>query len=375
MSSALKLRFGAELEVVTGSKANSHMEWHLTAQELSKELTNIGVKNHVNKDHNKDAEDYTEWSLIQEVTITNQMMQNKCMTSANSQLDNSNDTICLCTDTVIGGIELVSPVCDFQRPDIWQAHLRGIWWVLDEKFNTSSTVQCSTHVHVSPSEGQWTLDQVKKVAKTALYFERSIDSLLPPERRTNLWCQSNRWNTTSKSQPMSTLFSWIDAAVSIPHVAFLMCIFSKDSDYGSAMGYTHDFAHHVFRWNFTPLSQGAKGTIEFRQPPGSSSAADTQLWITFTASFIQGAIQYADNLNSTKTPNLELLKSVVINGASVSGVSDRSLLHNLFNGKTQLAPGAYDLKSTTQDDLEKMRRKATEMNITLAKFKKLFGYK
>ena len=79
MSSALKLRFGAELEVVTGSKANSHMEWHLTAQELSKELTNIGVKNHVNKDHNKDAEDYTEWSLIQEVTITNQMMQNKCM--------------------------------------------------------------------------------------------------------------------------------------------------------------------------------------------------------------------------------------------------------------------------------------------------------
>lgn len=351
MSSALKLRFGAELEVVTGSKANSHMEWHLTAQELSKELTNIGVKNHVNKDHNKDAEDYTEWSLIQEVTITNQMMQNKW------------------------GIELVSPICDFQRPDIWQAHLRGIWWVLDEKFNTSSTVQCSTHVHVSPSEGQRTLDQVKKVAKTALYFERSIDSLLPPERRTNLWCQSNRWNTTSKSQSMSTLFSWIDAAASIPHVTFLMCTFSKDSDYGSAMGYTHDFAHHVFRWNFTPLSQGAKGTIEFRQPPGSSSAADTQLWITFTASFIQGAIQYANNLDSTKVPTLELLKNVVINGASVSGVSDRSLLHNLFNGKTQLAPGAYDLKSTTQDDLEKMRRKATEMNITLAKFKKLFGYK
>lgn len=351
------------------------MEWHLTARELSKELTNIGVKNHVNEDHNKDAEDYSEWSLIQEVTITNQMMQNKCMAYANFRLGHLSDTTYLYTNSAIGGMELVSPILDFQRPDIWQAHLQGIWWVLDQKFNTSNTSQCSTHVHVSPSEGQWTLDQVKRVAKTALYFERSIDSLLPLERRTNLWCQSNRWNTTLKAQSMSTLFSWIDGAASIPHVAFLMCTYSKDSDYGRAMGYTNDFPHHVFRWNFTPLSQGAKGTIEFRQPPGSSSAAETQLWITLTASFIQGAIQYADSLDSTKPPTLELFKGVILNGATVSGVSDKSLLHKLFEGKNQLAPGAYDLKSLTQDDFEKMRRKATEMNITLTKFKKLFGYK
>lgn len=77
--SALKLRFGAELEIVTGSKQNSHLEWYLTARELSKELTNIGIKNHVNENHDKGVEDYSEWSIIQEVTITNQMMQNKCM--------------------------------------------------------------------------------------------------------------------------------------------------------------------------------------------------------------------------------------------------------------------------------------------------------
>ena len=67
-SAPIGLRFGAELEVLTGSKAN----------ELSKELSGAQVKNHVNSDHNKDAEDYSEWSIIQEVTITNQMMQNKC---------------------------------------------------------------------------------------------------------------------------------------------------------------------------------------------------------------------------------------------------------------------------------------------------------
>ncbi|ORX92743.1 putative amidoligase enzyme-domain-containing protein [Clohesyomyces aquaticus] len=351
MSTALKLRFGAELEVVTGSKANEHMEWHLSARELSKELNDVGVKNHVNEDHSKDAEDYREWSIIQEVTITNQMMQNKW------------------------GMELVSPILDFQRPDIWKAHLQGIWWVLDQKFTTSSTVQCSTHIHISPSEGQWTIEQVKLVAKTVLYFERSIDSLLPPARRTNIWCQSNRWNAVLKGQPMSTLFGWIDGATTIPHVAFLMCAYSKDSAYGKSMGYTQDFLHHVFRWNFSPLSKGAKGTIEFRQPPGSSSTADTELWITFAASFIQGAVQYGNNLDSAKPPTLELFKSVILNGAYIAGIADLSLLERLFEGRTQLAPGAYDLRNVAQGDLEKMKTKATEMSITLAKFKKLYGYK
>lgn len=72
-SAPLRLRFGAELEVLTGSKANEHMEWYLTANELSREVRSVQV-NHVNSDHNKDAEDYSEWSVIQEVTITNQMM-------------------------------------------------------------------------------------------------------------------------------------------------------------------------------------------------------------------------------------------------------------------------------------------------------------
>lgn len=58
------LRFGAELEVLTGSRANAHMEWYLTANELSQELTRAHVQNHVNVDHNKNVENYSEWSII-----------------------------------------------------------------------------------------------------------------------------------------------------------------------------------------------------------------------------------------------------------------------------------------------------------------------
>ncbi|CAN9355116.1 unnamed protein product [Alternaria alternata] len=297
-SAPIGLRFGAELEVLTGSKANEHMEWYLTANELSKELSGAQVKNHVNSDHNKDAEDYSEWSIIQEVTITNQMMQNK-----------------------------------------WS----------------------------------WTLSQVKRVAKAVLYYERSIDTLLPQERRQNIWAQSNRHNTITKPQDVATLFTWIDGAKDIPYIALIMCAFSKDSQYGRDVGKTQDFVHNVFRWNFMPLTKGSMGTIEFRQPPGSSNAAATKLWVTFAASFIQGAILYADNLNGTQPPTLEGFRSLLINGAIQSGVADYSALNQLFEGKTQLPAGAYNLEGLSSQDLAKLKVKAAQSNITVEKFKKLYG--
>ncbi|EMD85886.1 hypothetical protein COCC4DRAFT_155019 [Bipolaris maydis ATCC 48331] len=350
-SAPIALRFGAELEVVTGSRANAHMEWYLTANELSKELRSVQVKNHVNTDHNKDAEDYSEWSIIQEVTITNQMMQNKW------------------------GMELVSPILDFQDQRTWHWHMDAVWWVLSAKFSTSSTPQCSTHVHISPTQGSWTLAQVKRVAKAVLYYERSIDTLLPQERRQNIWAQSNRHNTVTKPQNMVTLFSWIDGARDIPYIALIMCAFSKDSQYGRDVGKTQDFVHNVFRWNFMPLTKGSMGTIEFRQPPGSSNAADTKLWITFAASFIQGAVLFGDGLNGNQPPTLEGFRGFLINGAIQSGVTDYSALNQLFEGKAQLPPGAYNLEELSPQDLANLKAKATQSNITVEKFKKLYGYR
>jgi hypothetical protein len=204
-------------------------------------------------------------------------------------------------------MELVSPILDFQNPRIWHWHMDTVWYVLSTKFQTSSTHQCSTHIHISPSEGSWTLAQVKRVAKAVLYYERSIDTLLPPERRQTIWAQSNRHNHITKDQSMATLFSWIDGASTIPYIALIMCAFSKDSEYGQGVGKTADFPHYTFRWNFKPLTGGSKGTIEFRQPPGSSSAANTKLWVTFAASFIQGAVLFAEM--STSRPAGQRAKS------------------------------------------------------------------
>jgi len=54
------------------------MDWHSCAAALSQVLHQSGLQNHVNKDHNKNVEKYQDWSLIQEVTIDNRMMQNRC---------------------------------------------------------------------------------------------------------------------------------------------------------------------------------------------------------------------------------------------------------------------------------------------------------
>ncbi|PVH82197.1 hypothetical protein DL98DRAFT_620991 [Cadophora sp. DSE1049] len=189
-----------------------------------------------------------------------------------------------------------------------------------------------------------------------------------------IWCQSNRWNETFKEQSMATIFDWIDSTQSTLHLAFLMYFFSKRSELGKATGAQKDFAHDVFRWNFTPL-EAAKGTTEFRQAPGSTNASHTKSWIQFVGSFIQGAVQYAGSLNPRSAATLELLKSYVLSGARSSGVQDLSPLEGLFLGKSPLPPGAFGLKSIDKDGITKLKKKAAEKNVTLAKFKHLYGYK
>lgn len=278
-------------------------------------------------------------------------------------------------NSVLGGMELVSPICKFEDYPTWSAELGNIWWVLDNKFNTTTSQQCSTHIHVSPTNGAWTLSQARRVAKAVIYFERSIDSLLPEHRRTNRWCQSNRWNAVCKQQTISTLFGWVDQTSTMQHLVYYLCGTSKDSAYGQALGKTHDFPHNVYRWNFAPLKETGTGTIEFRQPPGSSSTQESITWIRFVAAFLQGANLYAEALDPNTPENLESLRGLLLNGAKECGMSRWEDLDALFTGKTQLPPGEYDLKAVTAEDILAMRLKAQEQNITLEKFKLLYGYK
>jgi hypothetical protein len=110
---------------------------------------------------------------------------------------------------------------------------------------------------------------------------------------------------------------------------------SRDDEEGDQS--TYSFDRKNFRWNFTTLNPErveSYGTIEFRQPPGSASAEDTQLWITFAASFVQGAIQCIEQVDPNTAPTMELFRSFLLNGASLSGVSDLLVLDTYLAEKT-----------------------------------------
>lgn len=105
----------------------------------------------------------------------------------------------------------------------------AVWWVLRERLITSTNDECSTHVHISPSKSNWTLDQIKRMTKAILYFERCVDALMPEPQCQSVWAQSNRYNISLKHHDMSTLFNWIDVEHElndISYITYLMCTHS-----------------------------------------------------------------------------------------------------------------------------------------------------
>lgn len=178
---------------------------------------------------------------------------------------------------------------------------------------------------------------------------------------------------------MPDIFSKLNSCTSTAMVASYMNMMSKDSSYGKQLRKTADFTCAYFRWNFTSCQSG-KGTVEFRQPPGSDCKEDTLTWITFAVLFATAAVTGPVTVDPKKEPaSLAELKNFLQSGAVAANVTKENwlLIEKLFHGKTLLPAGkyAYDVMDTSEKDLELMMKKATDKDITLEKFKKLYGYK
>jgi hypothetical protein len=162
-------------------------------------------------------------------------------------------------------------------------------------------------------------------------------------------------------------------------VVFLMCSLVP-SPYGDTIiGQTWQ----CLRWNFTDISRACgKGTVEFRQPPGSANYNDAHLWITFTRAYVQGAM--LSSIDPSEPATLESFKAFLLNGARSSGVQDTSALTQLFEGKDLLPPaeinsqylqGKYDpTKRAKPKQVAKLEEKAKQMGITVEQAMETYGY-
>lgn len=80
----------------------------------------------------------------------------------------------------------------YELGSLWRSKLRSHFQIVESYAEIMSHVTCGTHVHVSPGGSEWTLDQVRNVSRSILYFEEAFELLLPPDRRANPQCVSNR---------------------------------------------------------------------------------------------------------------------------------------------------------------------------------------
>ncbi|KAL2156626.1 hypothetical protein VTH82DRAFT_1371 [Thermothelomyces myriococcoides] len=330
-------------------------EWRFLrlGQEICFHLEKAGISNHVARLSQKaDAtESYKEWIVIQDSTLPSSSAEN------------------------LFGVELVSPIFYTQRKQEWIPEIRKIWRILEERFEVHATRECSTHIHLSPASGPWTLSTARGVAKAAVFFERCIDALMPGHRRINPYCMSNRRNARyGCGMDITQIFDDVNQAESLEDLGERMCWCSRDSVHARQTLHEDDFVHPHFRWNLTALTESRTRTIEFRQPPASRNARDTLTWVLFATCFAQWAAERADAaLDPAEPPAIANLYRYVRTGAHANGVQDDmlSLLEGLFRGAKPLPVPRHDLKRMSEEELE---AEATKKRMSLERYKELFAY-
>uniref|UniRef100_A0A093VMZ9 Aspartyl/glutamyl-tRNA(Asn/Gln) amidotransferase subunit C n=1 Tax=Talaromyces marneffei PM1 TaxID=1077442 RepID=A0A093VMZ9_TALMA len=174
----------------------------------------------------------------------------------------------------------------------WMSSIKKLFTFLQDKTIVLVDNECALQVSVSANDhyGWDSLEQVKSLSKSILYFEHAIRSVLPQDRHDNDYA---KWNgsptqTTSTITRMNPQFegtsgvelriALVDACATVAELIELM---NNDQKRWS--------------WNFTNLEADANsnlihGRVEFRSPPAVDNWRECAAWIHFTMEFVHAAI-------------------------------------------------------------------------------------
>ncbi|KAK4116113.1 hypothetical protein N656DRAFT_786590 [Canariomyces notabilis] len=350
-------RFCVELGLVIRSRHVDHQNVSSLEVELSKQLTRAGIPNHIaGPDPSISSVSSREWTVTRDLCIPSRPKDHHF------------------------GIKLVSPFYRFShRPHAWQSGLRRLMHTLNEHFELTTSHQCFTHVHVVPASGYWTLGQAKALAKSSLYFERCLDALVPPYRRRSVWAKSNRHNAYFGELSMAQCFERIDAQTTIEGLGLRMNWCSAVSPTGVALGKAHDgvdFQHDAYRWSFVNLNEGdGFGTVEFRQPPGSTSASEAITWVMLVGCLARLSCGLGHSLEPRHTAKLKSLGEWLVYEAKWSDIPNKGLLKDLLKQAVPVArtPGTIpglDADAITIDEDQRLRWKERDRNIAVEKYRR-----
>ncbi|KAK4249429.1 hypothetical protein C7999DRAFT_30015 [Corynascus novoguineensis] len=350
-------RFCVELGLVIRSRKRNHKTVTGLEDEISTQLTRAGIANHLASTRTSSVSS-REWTIASELCIPSRPTDYRF------------------------GMKLVSPFMRFsKRPESWQTALRSVLHTLDTHFEITTSHQCFTHIHIAPAAGYWELDQAKGLAKSALYFERCLDALVPPYRRKSVWAKSNRNNVYFAGLPMAECFERIDAQATFEGLSARMNWCAASSPTGVALGAElgADFLHDGFRWDFAGLcaaGAGGFGSVAFRQPPGSGSASEAIAWVMLVGCLARLSCGAGGALNPDEKPQLKSLGEWLVYEAEWSGMPHKGPLKDLIKQAVPVTPApgtlaGMDADAITIDEDQRLKWKFNDRNYVLEKYRRL----
>lgn len=98
-------------------------------------------------------------------------------------------------------------------------------------------------------------------------------------------------------------------------------------------------------WNFLPAREGKAGSIEFRRPPGVSTAKKAKHWVAFTMSFVYLAIR----------ANPSCLSSRVQESVGLDSIHHPDFLEDLLHCARELGiDDQLDVRLIQPDDVDRL---------------------
>ena len=104
----------------------------------------------------------------------------------------------------------------FGRSGEWRKNVEKHWDTVSQILTLEIDEMCATHVHISPAIGeQWTLEQLKQLAKAIIYFNDALKAIYAPSRRNHDLTHSNKKdNYKLKSRDVAESCELIDKCAS-----------------------------------------------------------------------------------------------------------------------------------------------------------------
>jgi hypothetical protein len=352
--SAPDFLFCVELGLLVRSRQIKHASVHTLMDEVSARLYDVHIHNHVS--HGGVRENHKVWTIMEDKAIPVQLADHRF------------------------GIRVVSPFFRFGpgHGDTWLPLLDIVMSVLNYDFELTTHHQCNTSVHVVPARGHWILSEAKALAASAIYFERCFDALMPYYRRRTVFAKSNRHNQYLGRRSVAACVASIHSSQtdSFAALAARMNWCGAKTPTAEALGNKDDFPHDAYRWNFSGLnSHDGYGTVEFRQPPGSTDTAEAIKWVMLVGCFAR--LSCAFSVRPEHLPSLFSLGKWVRYEARLCKFNHLYVdeLKRMFEraDEPQFAPGAgRDAEVISGDEAKRLRwLEALRWNAGQQKFKEL----